>query len=150
MKILDEIFLNQPLAAALIAWFIAQSLKFCTNIIQNRVVDFRLLVATGGFPSSHSAVVSALATSIGLNFGFGSPLFALSVILAGVVISDARGIRQSAAKQAEVLNKIIEDLYQKRAVKIERLKEFLGHTAIEVFYGALLGIMVAVLLIIYY
>ncbi|KPJ71330.1 hypothetical protein AMJ50_02445 [Parcubacteria bacterium DG_74_3] len=149
MKIFNEIFLNQSLAAALIAWFIAQSLKFFTNIIQNREVDFRLLIATGGFPSSHSAVVSALATSVGLNFGFDSPLFALSAIFAGVVISDARGIRQSAGKQAEVLNKIIEDLYQKRAVKIERLKEFLGHTSLEVFYGVLLGILVAVLLVIY-
>jgi len=150
MKILNEIFFNQPLITALVTWFVAQSLKFITNIIKKREVDFRLLIITGGSPSSHSAIVSALATSVGFNFGFDSGLFALSAILAAVVISDARGIRQSAGKQAEILNKIIEDLYYRKGLKIKRLKELLGHTALEVFYGVLLGILVAVLFSVYY
>lgn len=150
MEILDEILLNQPLIAALIVWFLSQSLKFILNIVKNRELDFKLLIATGGFPSSHCSVVSALAFSIGINSGFSSGLFALSAILAGVVISDARGIRQSAGKQAEILNKIIEDLYQKKGLKMERVKEFLGHTPMEVFSGVLLGILMAGLVAIFY
>lgn len=149
MEILKEVYSNQPLIVALVTWFLTQSLKFIVNIIKRRRLDFKLLVATGGFPSSHSAIVSALAASVGLNFGFSSPLFALSAVLAGVVISDARGIRQAAGKQAEVLNKIIEDLYQKKKLKVERVREFLGHTSLEVFYGILLGVLIAVLFSIY-
>ena len=150
MSILDDIFSNQPLTAALVAWFFSQFFKFIDNILKKKEIDFKIFVSSGRFPSSHCAVVSALAFSIGINFGFESVLFALSAIMAGVVISDARGIRQSAGKQAEILNKIIEDLYQKRGLKIERLKEFLGHTPMQVFSGVLLGILTAFFLALFY
>ena len=136
---------NKSLIISVIAWFSAQILKFLTCIVQNKKMDWGTLIATGGFPSSHAAIVSALATSIGINFGFDSGLFAVAVILASVVLTDARGIRQAAGKQAKILNKIIEDLYQKRGLQMERLKELLGHTSLEVFSGALLGILIAVL-----
>jgi len=145
MNILSEAISNQTLVAALLTWFIAQSLKIVTTVIKSKKFDLKLFLSAGGLVSSHSATTCALTTSIGLNYGFNSPLFAISAILTGVVISDARGIRRAAGKQAEVLNKIIEELYEKRELKIERLKEFLGHTALEVFWGIILGILIAVL-----
>ena len=141
----SAILLNKSLVISVVAWFSAQVLKLLICIVQNKKFDWGLLIATGGFPSSHSAIVSALATSLGINFGFDSGLFAVSVVLASVVITDARGIRQAAGKQAKILNKIIEDLYQKKGLQVERLKELLGHTSLEVFSGALLGILIAVL-----
>jgi acid phosphatase family membrane protein YuiD len=144
MNILSEILSNQPLIVGILAWFVAQSIKIIIRSISGKKIDLKWFLSAGGFVSAHCATVSALATSVGLNFGFNSGLFALSAVLAGVVISDARGIRRAAGKQAEVLNKIIEDLYQKREIKIERLKEFLGHTALEAFWGVLLGILVAI------
>jgi hypothetical protein len=146
MSQLKTVLSNKPLTIAITAWFIAQFFKFTITAVKKRKFDFTLLVSTGGFPSSHTAIVGALATSIGLNFGFGSPFFAISVVMASVVISDARGIRRAAGKQAQILNKIIDDLYQKRELKIERLKELLGHTPFEVFSGAILGIFIALLL----
>jgi len=100
----------------------------------------------GGFPSSHAAAVSALAISCGLNFGFGSGLFALSTVLAGIIIYDAKVVRGAAGKQAEFLNKIIDVFYKEKEPKAERLKEILGHTPFEILFGILLGIFVAVLL----
>ncbi len=141
----SAILSNKSLVISVVAWFSAQVLKLLICIVQNKKFDWGLLIATGGFPSSHSAIVSALATSLGINFGFDSGLFAVSVVLASVVITDARGIRQAAGKQAKILNKIIEDLYQKKGLQVERLKELLGHTSLEVFSGALLGILIAVL-----
>ena len=146
MSQLKSVLSNKALIIAIIAWFIAQFFKFTITVVKKRKFDFTLLVSTGGFPSSHTAIVGALATSIGLNFGLGSPFFAISVVMALVVISDARGIRRAAGKQAQILNKIIDDLYQKRELKIDRLKELLGHTPFEVFSGAILGIFIALLL----
>jgi acid phosphatase family membrane protein YuiD len=146
MTRLTTLSYNQTLLTVIAAWFIAQLLKIISGAVRDKRIDFRWFVATGGFPSAHAATVSALATSLGLTFGFDSPFFTLSALLAGVVITDAKGIRQAAGKQAEILNKIVEDLYQKRGLKIERLKEFLGHTSFEVFSGMALGILVAILL----
>jgi len=146
MNFLNELFSNQALIATLIAWFFAQSVKVITDVIREKKFKFKQFALPGGFPSSHSAAVSALATSIGLNFGFDSALFAISIIFAGVVISDAQGIRRAAGKQAEILNRIIEDFYMHRGLKIEYLKELLGHTPFEVFIGILFGIAVAIIL----
>ena len=146
MGFFDEIFLNQPFIAALLAFFIAQFLKIGAKIAKGYKFDFKWLVSMGGFPSAHSAAVSALAMSLGLNFGFDSGLFAISAIFAGIVIFDARVIRKAAGRQAEILNKIVEDLYKKRGLRGERLKELLGHTSFEIFFGIALGILVAALL----
>ena len=146
MGFFDEVFLNQPLVAALLAFFLSQSFKIVTKVIKGYKFDFRWLISTGGFPSAHSAAVSALAMSLGLNFGFSSGLFAISAIFAGIVIFDARVIRKATGRQAEILNKIVEDLYKKRGLRGERLKELLGHTSFEIFFGIALGILVAALL----
>ena len=140
-----EIFYNQPVIAVFISWFLAQFLKVVMNFIKEKKLDFKWFVSIGGFPSSHSAAISALATSLGLKYGFSSGFFAIALVLAGLVILDARVIRRASGKQAEILNQIVEDLYKKRGLKIERLKEFLGHTSLEVFVGVALGILIGIL-----
>lgn len=145
-NLLIGIIFNKPLIAATAAWFLAQLIKIIVNIIKEKRVDLRLLLSIGGAVSSHCSSVSALAASIGKNFGWVNPLFAISAVFAGITISDAMGIRQEAGKQAAILNDIIEDLYQKKGIKIERLKELLGHTDREVFFGIILGIFTGVIL----
>jgi len=142
---LSEIFYNQPVIAVLASWFLAQFLKVVTNLIKEKKLDFKWFISIGGFPSSHSAAVAALATSLGLKYGFSSGFFAIALVLAGLIILDARVIRQAAGKQAEILNQIVEDLYKKRGLKFERLREFLGHTSLEVFVGIVLGIIIGIL-----
>ena len=146
MNFFNQLFSNQVLIATFIAWFVTQSVKVIKDIIKEKRFKFKQFALPGGFPSSHSAAVSALSVSIGLSFGFDSALFAISVIFALVVISDAQGIRRTAGKQAEILNRIIEDFYAHRGLKIEYLKELLGHTPFEVFIGILFGIAVAITL----
>ncbi len=118
-------------------------MKVIILVERNRRLDFRWLVDTGGMPSSHSAFATALATAVGLEFGFGSGLFAVAVAFAVVVMADAAGLRRAAGKQAEILNQIVNEIYTEGRVHQERLKEFLGHTPVEVFVGALLGVLMA-------
>lgn len=127
----------------LIAWFIAQSLKVLLGVVGEKRFNFKWFVGTGGMPSSHAAAVSALATSVGIHVGFSSPLFALALLFAIVVLFDAQGVRRASGRQAEVLNKILEDIYWKKRIKEDRLKELLGHTPIEVLTGTALGILIA-------
>jgi acid phosphatase family membrane protein YuiD len=94
-------------------------------------------------PSSHASTVSALATAVGLTYGFGSPFFAIAFFFAFITMFDAQGVRRQSGHQAEALNKIIEDIYLNKGIQQERLKELLGHTPIQVFIGAAIGIIVA-------
>jgi acid phosphatase family membrane protein YuiD len=94
-------------------------------------------------PSSHASTVSALATSVGLTYGFTSPFFAITFFLAFITMFDAQGVRRQSGHQAEALNQIIEDIYLNKGIKQERLKELLGHTPVQVFIGAAIGIIVA-------
>ena len=138
---------NQVVVVTMIAWVLAQSIKLIIDKIRYKKVDFTRIVGAGGMPSSHSAFVTALATAIALQHGLGSTEFALAFSFAGVVMYDAAGVRRAAGRQAVVLNKIVEDLYSKEhVVKKERLKELIGHTPVEVFVGALLGFLIAVLM----
>lgn len=135
---------NHVLTAALLGWIVAQSLKVLLGVVTERRFNFRWFVGTGGMPSAHSAGVSALATAVGLTRGFDSPLFAIALIFALVTMFDAQGVRRAAGQQAELLNAILEDIYWKRPIAEGRLKELLGHTPIEVFVGAALGILLAI------
>ncbi|NLT94551.1 MAG: divergent PAP2 family protein [Clostridia bacterium] len=142
----QEIINNQILKTTLLAWAIAQFLKVFIVLWTQKKWDFTRLVGSGGMPSSHSALVTALATCIGKNFGFDSGEFALALTIALVVMYDAAGVRRAAGKQAEVLNQIIDDLYHHRTeFNRERLKELLGHTPIEVVAGAALGITIGII-----
>jgi acid phosphatase family membrane protein YuiD len=136
---------NQVLIAGAIALFSAQSLKIITNMIKERRFNFRVVVGTGGMPSSHTALVMAVTTTVGLTQGFTSPLFDVSLVFSTIVMYDATGVRQAAGKQAAILNKIMEELSH-HSFQEQRLKELLGHTRLEVIGGALYGIMIAMLL----
>lgn len=137
---------NKALTTAVIAWALAQVLKVPLWLLFHKGFDLKMLVSTGGMPSSHSAFVSALTWRIGLLYGWDSGLFAVAAVFTGVVMYDATGIRRAAGKQAEVLNRIIEELQHHERIRGEHLKELLGHTPVEVVVGAVLGIAVAVLL----
>ncbi len=141
----SEIITNKVLVIPVCSWAIAQLLKVVIVLIQERQLDLRYLVGSGGMPSAHSAVVTALATAVALTQGWGSPAFGISVILALVVMYDAAGVRQSVGRQSVVLNRIMRELRLRRPMaELERdLREFIGHTKFQVGVGALLGIVVA-------
>ncbi|MEW6524819.1 MAG: divergent PAP2 family protein [Bacillota bacterium] len=141
---MDGLLQNRVLWASLVAWALAQVLKFVVVLVMDRRVDLTRLVGAGGMPSSHTAFVSALALATGRVEGFHSPLFAVAFVFASIVMYDATGVRQAVGKQAEVLNKIVDDLYHAAGIREERLRELLGHTPVEVLAGAVLGITVAV------
>ncbi len=143
---MQELLGNRILVASLSAWFVAQSLKFLGTLLFYRRVDLTRLVGAGGMPSAHSALVTAMALATGRTTGFGSPLFAVAVILASIVMYDATGVRQAVGSQAEVLNRIVDDLYHGGSIREERLRELLGHTQVEVLAGSMLGIAFALLL----
>lgn len=130
------------LSVSLVTWLIAQVLKTALWAITKKRLNLRRLVESGGMPSSHSALVMALTTSVGINEGIRSSTFAVSLVMSLIVMYDAAGVRQAAGKQARILNRIVTDIYENRELHPERLKELLGHTPVEVLVGALLGILV--------
>jgi len=134
---------NKILIVTLFGWLIAQTTKVIVGVIQEKRFDFRWFIGTGGMPSSHAAGVTTLATICGLHLGFDSSVFAFACVFAVVTMFDAQGVRRSTGQQAEILNKIMDDLYWGRKVGENRLKELIGHTPVEVITGAILGIFVA-------
>lgn len=138
-----NIFDNQILAVSLSAWLLAQVLKVVIDSAKSRRIDLTNLASSGGMPSSHSALVAALATSIGLSNGFASDVFAIAFIFALVVMYDAAGVRRAASIQARILNQMIDELFQGHPISEERLREFLGHTPVQVIAGAAVGVLFA-------
>lgn len=132
---------NRVLLVALSACLLAQALKLVVELVQNRKVDLRTMVTTGGMPSSHSALVASLATGVGQTLGWASPEFAIATVFAIIVMYDAAGVRQAAGKQARILNQIIDELFQEKPeFNEDRLKELLGHTPFQVIVGLMLGV----------
>jgi len=131
---------NTVLIYGALAWFTAQMLKIILNYVRERRLDLGLFWSAGGMPSSHSAFVCAISVAIALREGLGSPLFALAVGIAVIVMYDAAGVRRAAGRQATVLNKMIEELFQGHPISDEELKEILGHTPTQVIFGAVLGV----------
>jgi acid phosphatase family membrane protein YuiD len=125
------------------AWVVAQSIKVVRHTLQRRRFNVRWLVDTGGMPSSHSSGTAAVATVIGFYSGFGSILFLFALVFALVTMFDAASVRRSVGKQAIIMNKLIDEFYAEGKFSEQRLREFLGHTPVEVLAGALLGIVVA-------
>ena len=136
---------SKPYYAVATAWAIAQGLKVLIYYLRHRKMNFRLFVGTGGMPSSHSAFVTCIATVVGLEAGWRSPLFILALGFALVTMFDAAGVRRAAGQQAKILNDIMDDLYSSRPVEQKRLKELLGHTPVQVLVGAFLGMLVGVI-----
>lgn len=137
--------INPTIWSAFFAWTIAQAIKMTFFFARTRKINFAYLVSTGGMPSAHSAMAAALATSVALRVGMADPLFALAFAFALVVMFDAQSVRRAAGLQARVLNQIIDELFKTRRVAEGRLVELLGHTRLEVFFGMLLGVLVALL-----
>lgn len=121
---------------------VAQIVKFFAHLLVKRQADFRMFTTTGGMPSSHAAGVMGLSTSVGLIRGFSSIEFAIALGYAFIVMYDAAGVRRAAGKQAACLNKIIMDIYKQELKEAGgKLKELLGHTPLQVFMGAIFGIL---------
>jgi acid phosphatase family membrane protein YuiD len=129
--------------AALFGWLIAQTIKMGCSLLETKRLDFSYMVSTGGMPSAHSAMASALATSLGLCHGFDSALFSLGVAFAIVVMFDAQSVRAAAGEQARLLNQIVDELLHEHHLSEKKLKELLGHTRVEVLMGMLTGIATA-------
>ena len=130
------------LLAPIVAWSICQVAKVTLTSIRQHRLNLRVLAETGGMPSSHSAIVMGLTAAIGKYSGLSSAAFAIALIFSFVVMYDAAGLRRAAGRQAEVLNRLVEDLVHMRGVQEMRLRELLGHTPMEVLVGAVIGIAV--------
>ena len=140
-----EVLQNKPIWAAVLAWAIAQILKTILSFVKNDKLDLSRFYGSGGMPSSHSALVMALTFSLGKYQGFSSPFFAISTVLALVVMYDAAGVRRAAGKQAALLNKIINTPGLSIPQVQERLVEVLGHTPVQVLVGAVIGVVVGLI-----
>lgn len=131
---------------ALAAWTFAQAVKMAGRYATTRRLDFRVFVSTGGLPSAHTAMVCALTTQVGLLEGFHSPLFAVSLAFASIVMFDAQSVRRAAGQQARLLNQIVEELFRDHHLSQQKLHELLGHTRTEVFAGIVTGVLIALLM----
>jgi acid phosphatase family membrane protein YuiD len=131
---------NKVLLISASAWVFAQLLKVLVILVQERRIAWNYLVTSGGMPSSHTSIVCALATSIGLTLGVNSVAFSISAVLALIVMYDAAGVRQSVGQQSVIINRMLKG----SKLKFEKeLREFIGHTPFQVFMGAILGVLVA-------
>ena len=145
MNIAEEIFTNKFIYVPFILWILIQTYKVIHDLIKTKKFNFKRIMGAGGMPSSHSAVVTSIATLTGKEEGFGSPIFGISVIFAFIVMYDAAGVRRAAGKQAKLLNKIVDTPGLSGVEVSERLVEVLGHTPIQVFVGAVIGIIAGVI-----
>ncbi|MDF2613626.1 MAG: acid phosphatase/vanadium-dependent haloperoxidase related protein [Clostridia bacterium] len=143
MDYIKQISNNNILWAAIVSWFVAQSLKVLITLIYSHKLDLKKFFASGGMPSSHSSFVVTLTVSIGQLYGYDHVLFAIAAVFSFIVMYDAANVRLEAGKQAALINQIIEVLEDPNLNPEERLKEILGHTPLQVLAGGILGILVA-------
>ena len=145
MNNLQKVITNKFIYVPLMVWFCIQTFKVLYDLITTKKFNFKRIMGAGGMPSSHSAVVTSLSALIGKYQGFDSPIFAMSLIFAMVVMYDAAGVRRAAGKQARLLNKIVETPGLSGVQVQEKLVEVLGHTPLQVIVGAFIGIVVGLL-----
>ncbi len=151
MEGIREFFLilinNKLFMSAVIGWVTAQVLKTLIHLLMTKEFHAERLVGSGGMPSSHSSTVCALTTAASMVYGPGSAEFAISFILAVIVMYDAMGVRRETGKQARLLNLMVRTFnHEYKGLPEELLKEYIGHTPLQVGFGALLGLVVALLL----
>lgn len=148
MNHIVDIFTNFVLISGASGWFVAQILKFFTGVFKlKKFTAVEFLFGTGGMPSSHTAAVCAVASSCAVKYGFGSPLFAISAVLAMIVMRDAMGMRRQVGEHAKALNNIFKELADAKndpSLTHKALAELVGHTPLQVFVGALVGILVPI------
>ena len=152
MDFINELLENYALFGAITAWAIAQLLKFIFTIIVEKKLDFKKFFSDGGMPSAHSATVTALAVTVGWIAGFGCVEFAVALIFAIVVMRDAVGVRREAGKHAKSIKELADAMNKAfldddEEIRTENLKLLVGHTPLQVFFGALLGVVVSTLYI---
>ena len=147
--VLMEICGNRIIQTGAVAWVTSQILKTIIHLIVNKRIVWERLIGDGGMPSSHSATVTSVAVATGFTAGWGSPVFGVAVFLAIIVMHDARGVRRETGKQAVVINDMLE-LFEKMGAgnltPEQTLKEFVGHTPMQVFAGGILGFIVALVM----
>jgi len=136
---------NQVLVAGLLAWFLGQFLKVPLEYLINHRVNWGLWFSSGGMPSSHSSLMTSVTLSTGLNYGFGSPIFALAFAVSMIVVYDATGVRRQAGIHAQKINLLFEEVLRGEPLEMDKLKEVLGHTPPQVVGGVILGLLIALL-----
>lgn len=141
-----EIVTSKYVYVPILVWFFIQLFKVIWDLVETKKFNFKRILGAGGMPSSHSAVTMCLAVMVGKAEGFNSPIFAIALILAVVVMYDAAGIRRAAGKQASLLNKIINTPGLTTLQVQEKLVEVLGHTPVQVLVGAIIGIVVGIIM----
>ena len=148
MNFVEQLLQNRIFFSAAIGWMVAQVLKTLIHFILTKKLVAERMVGSGGMPSSHSATVCALATATGIQYGGGGFEFAVTVMLAIIVMYDAMGVRRETGKQGQVLNEMLEVFMNmgKQISAEAKLKEFVGHTPLQVLMGAILGIVIAVII----
>jgi acid phosphatase family membrane protein YuiD len=138
-----QVFANDVLVVSAIAWGLAQLSKLLIYLLREGQLKAAYLTAAGGMPSSHSALVTAMATRVGMDYGLDSGLFGVAAVFAGVVLYDAAGVRRAVSHQARILNRMLDEMIEYQRLDEKRLLELLGHTPFEVFVGLLLGVVTA-------
>ncbi len=141
---MNEILTNNALLVSVTAWTIAQLFKLVVGLVREKRFDLRFFIRSGGIASAHTALVTALATSVAIMQGLDSIAFAIAAVFAVIVMYDAAGVRLSVSRQSVVLNRIVRELRERRPGELEHdLREFIGHTPVQVFIGAVVGISTA-------
>ena len=136
---------SETLLIGTTSWLVAQGLKIIDGYFKEKRFDVRYFIRPGGMPSSHTALVTSLATSVGFLYGFNSVEFSISSVFAAIVMYDAAGVRRSVSRQSVIINRILQELKEKRPKDIQHdVRELIGHTPFQVFGGALLGFTIAV------
>ena len=124
-------------------WTKKRSYELMKRYFKNKKLNYRSFMDTGGMPSSHTACVTSLSTAVGIYFGFLSMPFLITLIFSLITMFDATGVRRSVGRQAQLLNRMVDDLSQNQEITYERVRELLGHTPFQVLAGGFLGITIA-------
>jgi uncharacterized protein len=139
-------FVNQTLFISFFAWLLAQFIKLASGYAREGRLDLGYFIRAGGMPSSHTALVTSLATAVGVTQGWDSAYFAIAAVFAAIVMYDAAGVRRAVGRQSMILNRILQELREHRPKDIQAdVRELIGHTPIQVFLGGVLGVSFALI-----
>ncbi len=136
---------NRIIIVSFGAWLAAQTIKFLINLFQTKRLEWGYMISSGNMPSAHCALVSALAMSVAISEGLDSVLFAIAAGLAMIVIYDAAGVRRTVGIQSTILNRMLDELFKGNPIVSQRLREFIGHSRMEVVAGVALGMLMGFL-----
>ena len=146
MGVIEELLSNRIMWVGVLGWFVAQLIKVILTVFVEKRFDPGRFFGLGGMPSSHSCMIVSVTIATGMRMGFNSALFAISFCLSCIIMTDAAGVRRQAGRQAEVLNRVVQELIQHGGdLPEETLKELLGHTPLQVAVGAVLGVLIALI-----